>query len=144
MKTILKSVISLIMIFAAINSGFTSSNNKISNSKMSANSLITYQVNVNLSADITFCNTYLVVIKDGNGVFVAPAQLYVAGISTYTFLERGPVIGKRVAALMPSPNHDTFSCSHDLYTAPVEASGHFMNGTIYIFNLYPQTQPLPH
>jgi hypothetical protein len=135
------TVLSLVVIFATFSSAFAGGIEKIK-SEPSVIGGIRYQVNVNISIEKPLCNTYLVEIRDGQGHLVAPAQRYISGVSRYTFSERGPAEGVRVACLVRSQYGDRYICEYELFTTPAAVTGHFENGQTYRFDLFPSVQSL--
>ncbi len=129
--------LSIAMIILTFTSGFSANNvtNTTNAALISQFGDISYRVNINLG-ELNLCNTYLVELMDANGRLVAPAQEYKNGVNSYTFHERGPVTGVRVAALVMA-NWDHFICRQELYTSPAIYYGLFLNGKTYFFNLYP-------
>ena len=136
MKKPIISFLSLAMIFVAIASGFSAN---IAPGPGSANTdiRIRYQVNVQMSTDLPLCNTYLVKLLNGDQQMVAPAKQYIPGVTTYSFYEKGPVSGVRVAVLVRA-NFNNFICLQELITAPSSINGLFLNGNTYYFQLDPQ------
>jgi hypothetical protein len=104
---------------------------------ISLNGSIRHQVVVRLNTELSLCNTYMVQLLDQNRNQVALQQRFVPGISTYTFYERGPVNGLRVAAMVRS-NYDSFICQQELFTEPYAIYGGFLNGKTYYYELDPQ------
>jgi hypothetical protein len=135
MKTLARSIISLIMIFAGIYPGF-SSNSRINPGVVKDG--ISYRVNIHISKDIPYCNSYLVVVSDGKNL-VAPPQVYVSGIKSYSFFEptgAPKTSGERVADLIEVPVD--FNCPDQLFTTPEVLYGPFLNDATYVFDLYPR------
>jgi len=102
---------------------------------------VRHHVNVHVSMEQKLCNIYQIEIRDESGQRVAPAKVYVPGVTGYDFYERGPFTGIRVAVLVIAPSGGTFSCERELFTAPVPQSGKFIPGNSYRYDLFPQTQP---
>jgi hypothetical protein len=73
-----------------------------------------------------------VVITDGTGRLVAPAQVLIPGKTEYLFAENGPVKGIRIARLSNGlrPHTDSWVANEDV------KAGYFQNGASYLFNLY--------
>jgi hypothetical protein len=136
MKTIAKTLIAAIALLfamqinaAPINGGPISSTNEIQYSvKINSTQIHSGSFNLNL----------FVMITDEHGRLVAPVQAVRPGLSTYHFSEFGPVIGTRVARLIYDPIGPT---DLPFYCAPDVKTGKFINGTTYLFNLYPTTNP---
>jgi len=110
-----------------------------------ASSLVRYQVNidpayrpnvVDTNHSIIICGV-LVVVTNGSGKQVAPAQTYTPGVSTYNFYEAGPVTGTRVARLVSDPNSP---CPRPNPVDPNQLEiqkGTFPGGTTTRFHLAP-------
>lgn len=140
MKTLkLFSVISLALILFGVNSVYSRQiNNRYA---MSPSAIIRYQVIVHLHLDFTPCSIYLVQMVDAQGNYVAPPQVFVPGKANYSFYERGPVTGVRIARLVLAPNMGHFACPPGLFCNPDVKTGKFLIGESYQFNLYPATEP---
>ena len=137
------SVLSLVLIFAAVTSSFCGAiDNK--NNPVASNSLVRYHVNVILQGEKPLCNIWLVEIIDGNGRLVAPAKPYVSGVTGYDFFERGPVSGARVAVLLKNQFGDRYICETELFTNPAILFGPFLTGQTYRFDLFPTSQAPKH
>ena len=144
MKTTKKiSVLSLVLILAAVNTSFSGTGKPGFNDNITPG--IRYQVNVHLTADLALCNTYLVQVVDESGRLVAQPKRFVPGISIYTFVELPLPIGilrplgwkaKRTAMLISAGSGDVV-CTTDLVTRPDSKVGTFVPGQTYSFNLYP-------
>ena len=136
MKAISKALVAMILLMASF--PVLSANEKVGPTLGSA--MILYQVNIHVTAStpVPFNGDhYFVVITDEKGKLVAPVQLFNINKHTYTFSETGPVSGTRVAGLMPDPDADGGSIRNLL--APDAKTGVFVPGSIYIFNLWPDT-----
>jgi hypothetical protein len=136
------SILSLLLIFAGINA-FSSGNRLSDKLQMSRKINIKYEVNVYLSSRVELCNTYLVQVTDETGRLVAPAKVFVPGISRYVFAEDGPAQGRvRVAMLVLAPDADVY-CPIHLGARPDVKMGPFELGQTYPFVLRPiLTAPL--
>ncbi len=134
------TAISLLLIFAALTPTFAANVGK--GAPSSLNTMVRYQVNVNLSNEKTICNLYQVEILDGKGQMVAPPKTFTAGVSTYEFFERGPAAGVRIAALVMVDMHSHYICATELFTTPAALNGPFLGGVTYRFDLYPQSGPI--
>jgi hypothetical protein len=139
MKTTkLFSVLFLSMIFLGATAAFS---NDIGSrdSQVSLMPGITYQVVIHLpdlSKDV--CNPYLVQILDETGRMVAPAQVFIKGVSKYVFYEKAPAAGRtRMAVLVPIAYPRHFVCPNDFFTLPDVKMGPFKTGQTYMFDLYP-------
>ena len=140
MKTTKKfSVLSLALIFIAATSGYSAAIDK-KNDEISANTMIRYQVNIKISGEKPLCNMWLVKILDQNGRMVAPAKPYSTNVTSYTFFERGPAEGTRIAVLVKYQYGDHFNCATELFTTPAIITGKFMAGQTYRFDLFPTSQ----
>lgn len=100
--------------------------------------VIRHQVNVYPVRELTSYQTYIVQVVDENGTLVAPSQTYIPGLNAYTFYERGPRTGTRIARLAMIPQSKGLSCIPYIYCAPDIKSGTFLNGRTYTYNLYPK------
>jgi hypothetical protein len=141
MKTLkITTVISLVMFLfgiTAINARPVYSNNDIQPVLT-----IRYQVHIHGMNDLSRPMPKIyVVITDERGHQVAPAQVFIMGISVYNFNEAGPVTGTRQARLIvPLEGGDNFP----IYLTPDTKRGTFKNGNIYQYNLYPfYPRPVP-
>jgi hypothetical protein len=135
------SLLSLIIIFAGVTSGFCNGfENR--NSQNPVLPGITYQVTIHLptfTKDI--CNPYLVQILDETGRLVAPAQVFIKGINKYVFYETGPALGRtRMAVLIPVGYPHHYICPNDFFTLPDVKMGPFKSAQTYSFDLYPSFQ----
>jgi hypothetical protein len=146
MKTAkLFSVLTLALIFIGMNAGFSK---KVENpvSIMVQSTSIMYQVNIHMGLSTYPCDTYVVQIVDETGRIVAPPQAFVPGLKAYSFKERLSTVqnnhSRRIAMLVrvTFPNH--FTCSTTLFAVPAIMAGSFLPGHLYIFDLYPNTQPI--
>jgi hypothetical protein len=137
------SFLSLVLIFTAFSSAFSSNTGK--KEVVPANPVVRHQVNIQLeSSDLDLCNTYLVEILDGNGRLVAPAKRYIPSESKYIFYERGPAKGVRLAVLVLAPTHSQFQCERELFAEPVLVYGPFEAGSTYRYDLFPELHPAKH
>jgi len=138
MKTIKYfSVLSLVMIFAMVSAvhskpileGTVGNLDPIS---------IKYEVKVYLDASIDLCDTYLVIMTDEKGRYVAKPQIYVPGKNIYTFNEYVslPVKAARKASFVLSGLKMSI-CPQALVTKPDFRMGPFFPGGTYTFELYP-------
>jgi len=131
------TILSLILLFAGINSLF-SNNNLTDKQQITRKINIKYEVNVYLFSRIDLCNTYLVQVTDETGRLVAPPKTFVPGISRYVFAEDGPAQGKvRVAMLVMAPDVDPYVCSTHIGARPDVKMGPFLQGQTYPFVLRP-------
>ena len=133
------SILSLALIFAGINSVY-STNVLTNNLKKSNKPSIRYEVNIHLSSGFNTCNSslYLVQVTDETGHLVAPAKIFVPGISKYVFNETFSLNGRlRIATLILPSNVDPFVCPNNPSTKPDVKMGPFLPGQTYSFDLYP-------
>jgi hypothetical protein len=133
------SVLSLALIFAGINAVY-STNVPTDNPKKLIKPTIRYEVTVHLSSGFNICNysLYLVQVTDEAGHPVAPAKIFVPGISKYVFNETFSHEGKlRIATLFLPSNVDPIVCPNTLITKPDVKMGPFLPGQTYSFDLYP-------
>jgi hypothetical protein len=141
MKTIkIYAILGLIMFFSTVTLSFADGINNFPRQPF-VSGAINYQVNVDITYEKPLCNIYLIEIRDGNGVLVAPAQRYISGVSQYNFKERGPASGVRVAILKRAIFGDHFVCLYELFTPPVVICGPFQVGQTYRFDLIPSWEP---
>jgi hypothetical protein len=131
--------ISLMLLLVVVFSGFSPKNNNTPG-PISLNGYVRYQVNIQLSPEISLCHTYLVQIMNENQELALPAKVYTPGVSTYTFYEKGPFSGVR-AAILTQAGYSTFICTQQLYTTPDVKYGVFMKGNTYNFLLQPKLGP---
>jgi hypothetical protein len=135
------TVLSLVVIFAAFTSAYAGGIGKTKIVPVETGG-IRYQVNVILSIEKPLCNAYLIEVRNGKSQLVAPAQRYMMGVTKYTFTERGPAEGERVASLVRDNRGDHFICEYELFTTPVSLKGHFEIGQTYRFDLYPSLETI--
>ena len=127
------SALSLVLVFAA-NSLFA---NRINDpGSADKQKLITYEVKVNFVANFPSAfSHYMIVITDGTGRKVVPAQAYHQGVSSYTFKEAGNILkGTRIAVMVPYPANPA-----GWIIAPSVKKGMFIGGASYLFELTPQS-----
>lgn len=134
------AILSLLLVVSSLTTLFANTSGElIIKSQISRG--ITHQVNVYLSTEKTICNTYLVEVRDGAGQLVAPAQVYVSGVTSYRFYERGPASGVRVASLVLMHYGKHYVCDVELFTKAVKLTGSFLNGQTYRYDLFPSALP---
>ncbi len=139
MKTLkITAVLSMIFLFSGFVSAYSANRTDGKNTKPA--SVVRYEVNIHISADIDLCSSYLVVLVDGHGNPVAGPQGYNPGLSTYSFTESTSTAGVRGARLMRNAEILHYVCVNELNTAPVFHQGPFMTGQQYSFDLYPATK----
>ena len=125
------SAISLVLIFTA-NSLYANLINDPG--QADKQKLITYEVKVNFAANFPGAlSHFLIVITDGTGRKVVPAQAYHSGVSTYTFKEAGTLRGTRIAVMVPYPANPT-----GWNIPPSVKNGTFVGGSSYLLELTPQ------
>jgi hypothetical protein len=129
------SVLSLVLIFAAANTVYSSG--KVSDKpQMTKKISIRYEVDVFLFSRIDLCNTYFVQVTDESGRLVAPPKVFVPGIQKYIFSEDGPAQGKvRVAMLILAQDVDPYLCPVHIGARPDVKMGPFLLGQTYPFTL---------
>ena len=101
---------------------------------------IRYQVNIQLSNEVSLCNTYLVQIVDENQQAVLAPKVYVPGVSGYSFFEVGTITGVRAAVLVRA-GFNNFICQQELFTPADVKYGIFMKGQTYSYLLQPKMIP---
>jgi len=138
------SVLSLALIFTGVSTVY--SNNLLTgNSQQVSNATTRYEVTIHLSLGVNICNTYFVQVTDETGRLVAPAQIFVPGISKYVFTESisVPARVRLVAKLVLPSNVNPFGCPIILTTEPNVILGPFKIGRTYSFDLFPIIQKGP-
>ena len=144
MKTLkLFTTLGLALFFTGLNPAF-SGNEKTIKPEMSKQLNIRYEVEVYLFSRIDLCNTYLIQVTDETGRLIAPAKIFVPGVSKYIFSEPGPAVGKvRVAQLIMATSADVYFCGTHIAARPDVKIGPFVVGQTYPFVLRPiLTAPL--
>ena len=142
MKTLkISAVLSMIILFAGFTSAYSAS--RPDNRGVKPTSVVRYQVNVHVPADLDLCNAYLVVLVDGHGNPVAASQGYIPGKTNYTFTETSSTAGVRGARLIQNSEILHYICANELSSAPVFHMGPFMTGETYSFDLFPMTKNEP-
>ena len=106
-------------------------------------SVVRYEVNVSIPADIDLCNAYLVVLIDGHGNQVAAPQGFIPGKSSYLFMEAASTAGVRGARLILNTEMMHYICANELSQAPTFHQGPFMTGQTYVFDLSPLVKTHP-
>lgn len=140
MKKILR-IITALSVFFFLASGATSFAKKHPGKPDKANHVgITYVIKITNPHGDGLCNSYYVVIKDENGNQVTESLLYHEGIDTYIFFESGPKTGARIAYLEKADNSKQYFCNNILLTQPDQITGEFRDGSVYFFQLSPDTQ----
>ena len=134
MKTTkITSVLSLVLIFVTASAIFAG-NNKVFADKLK---VITYVVKVDNINILAANRHFLILITDGSGRQVAPAQTFRNGVSSYTFKEVGNKNGTRIAKMVAEPSFPG--------AAPVfsdSRTGYFLGGQSYLFYLRPAPGPV--
>jgi hypothetical protein len=134
MKTTkLMLVLSLALIFATgySNSGIPATTIKKFPVENKAK-MVTYLVRVENTGYLQSTGQYMIVMTDGAGSQVAPAQAYHHGITDYKFTEGGTVRGTRVARMIKVPGR-----LNSLAIPPTVQSGVFYGGGTYLFIIRP-------
>ena len=108
---------------------------------ISGTACIRYQVNVMINNEKPLCNTYLIEIRNERGALVAPARVFTPGVTQYSFYERGPASGFRIARLVRAEFGDRYICEHELFARPAIQKGTFEPGKTYRFDLFPSLAP---
>ena len=137
------TALSLALIFATVTSVFSATLGN-QNGKKTLNTMIRHEVIVNLSIEKSLCNMYLVEIRNAQGQLIAPAKQYISGVSGYTFFERGPATGIRVATLKVNDWGEHYVCETELFTTPALVAGPFLSGETYHFDLFPKAERSKH
>jgi len=137
MKSIVKKLAAILIIlsFAATAQSFTKKDPNFANGNNPVG--VTYVVEIDQTNLEYLCYTYIVVIRDEQGVAVGESRIYQEGISTYVFHENGPVSGTRSAHLERISSSCSTTCHTILYTPGVVLQNKFRNGRIYVFELKP-------
>jgi hypothetical protein len=124
------SALSLVLVFAA---GSLFANRINDPGSADKQKLITYEVIVNFTANFPGAlSHFMIVITDGTGRKVVPAQAYHPGVSTYTFKEAGTLRGTRIAVMVPYPANTS-----GWVVPPCVKKGTFVGGATYNFELTP-------
>jgi len=138
MKKITITIISLAMIFIFASTATSLINANTTSFPKAAATTIKYIVNVNLAQEQAICGSYIVMLTDGDGNMIAPAQPYIQGVYSYVFYEIGhDFVGNRVARMEISESMDDPVCDQPLVTPPIERFTFYKTGQTYLFNLYP-------
>lgn len=140
--TKITAALSLVLILlgtSLLNAGTPGGKNRV----ISGVNLVRYQVTVHMPADIRLCNLWIVEVTDGTGNLVTPAQGLSEGSATYTFFEKGPVTGVRVARLVQNNSTKHFNCEPEFSVYPDFKTGTFANGTMVTFDLWPNSEQPP-
>jgi hypothetical protein len=133
-KFIILSFVSAAVIFFTINLSFSAHNTNRPDDIH--RSYIHYQVVIHPDGAIRN-NTcpLLVTLTNGSSMLIGQPQLYIKGINTYHFYEKGPVSGIRIATLSNTGKSQTDDVCFAITLSDSE-SGTFNNGVTYVFNLY--------
>ena len=133
------SFLGLALIFSLATSAYAG--NIATKGTPTPNASIRYQVNVQMSSDKPLNTVYLVQILNENHKQVAPAQMLLAGKTQYTFFEKGPADGIRIAiivkAAMSAGGAEPWVT---LVAEPAIVKGPFAVGQTYRFDLFPKLQ----
>ena len=133
------SVLSLALIFSLATSAFADNIN--TKGTPTPNASIRYQVNVQLTSEKPLNTVYMVQILNQNHKLVAPAQMLVLGKTQYSFFEKGPADGIRIAVIVKAASG--MGASEPiitLVTDPCIVKGPFEVGKTYRFDLLPKFQ----
>jgi hypothetical protein len=134
------SVLSLVLIFAAVNSAFADDNPRDKSKKPDIPN-IRYEVAIHLSLGVTLCNTYYIQITDESGRLAAPRKAFVPGTSKYVINEMFSVPGRaRIVSLVLPSNVDPYACPILLVTKPEVKLGPFLPGRTISVDLFPLIQ----
>ena len=137
------SVLSLVLIFAAVNSAFADDNPRDKSKKPDIPN-IRYEVAIHLSLGASLCNTYYIQITDESGRLAAPRKAFVPGTSKYVINEMFSVPGRaRIVSLVLPSNVDPYACPNNLITRPDVKVGPFFSGLTYSFDIFPLLQKGP-
>jgi hypothetical protein len=130
------SIISFALFLLAIFSSFTPQN-ATTPGPVDVKSAVRYQVNVQFSMrDFSPCYKYVVQVLDQNRMAVAPPLTFDPKLNSYSFEEKGPVVGVRVAVLVRA-DLKPLDCFFEVVTTPSFQYGTFFNGNTYYFVLHP-------
>jgi len=136
MKTITSKLTLLTLIIFLISTSLSYSKKDPRRTNSTTPGEITYVVNIDPSDAGNLCYTYIVYLRDENGNNI-DSRIYMEGIDTYEFHERGPVNGTRSAHLERIDYSCSNTCHNIFYTPADHIQSDFRNGRIYIFKLYP-------
>ena len=132
------SLLSLALIFAVATSAFAGG--IAIKGGGTANSSIRFTVNVNYSGpEQPLLASYELQIYNERHQMVAPPQMLMPGKTQYTFFERGPADGVRIAVLVKSLI-DNAEPWWSFVAEPCAVKGPFEIGQNYRFDLYPTLQ----
>jgi hypothetical protein len=127
--------------FALILAFATSANAGNIQTKSNPNASIRYQVNVQMNSELPVNTVYLLQILNENHRLVAPAQMLVAGKTQYSFFEKGPADGIRIAVLVKAALSTSATEPYvTLMAEPAVVKGPFEVGQTYRFDLFPRLQ----
>jgi hypothetical protein len=133
------SVLSLALIFTLATSAFAG--NISTKGTPTPNNSIRYQVNVQMSSEKPLNTVYLIQIFNENHKLVAPAQMLVPGKTQYSFFEKGPADGIRIAVIVKAASGmGGAEPNATLVTEPAVVKGPFEVGHTYRFDLFPKLQ----
>ena len=132
------SALSFALIFALTSSAFAG--NIGTKGGPVPNTSIRYQVNVQMNSEKPLNTVYMVQILNENHKLIAPAQMLTPGKTQYTFFEKGPADGIRIAiivkaALGGNGGPDPYVT---LVADPSVLKGPFEVGQTYRFDLFPK------
>ena len=133
------SVLSLALIFSLATSAFAG--NISTKGTPTPNNSIRYQVNVQMNSEKPLNAVYMVQIMNENHKLVAPAQMLVPGKTQYSFFEKGPADGIRIAFIVKAATGMGGAEPYvTLVAEPAVVKGPFEVGHTYRFDLFPKLQ----
>lgn len=128
------SVLSLALTFA-ISSVFAGN----TATKGNPNNSIRYQVNIQVPTEKPLNTVYTLQILNENHRLVAPSQMLIPGKTQYTFFEKGPADGIRIAVLVKAAlGAGSAEPYVTLMAEPSIVKGPFEVGQTYRFDLFPK------
>lgn len=141
MKKISLTILSLVVITFLTTTSFSTVKNNPFSRHTDGDPGVVYVVDVNTDHANGYCNSYFVVVTNGNGVpVVEPIELR-NELTTYVFHEKTPRCGTRIAMLVEMDQLGNHYCSEEAYALPDEISTTFRQGATYKFNL--KLVPIP-
>jgi hypothetical protein len=131
------SALSFAMIFAFATSAFAGG----IATKVTPNTAIRYQVNVQMNSEKPLNTVYMVQILNENHKLIAPAQMLVPGKTQYSFFEKGPADGIRIAVIVKAALGASATEPYvTLVAEPAIVKGPFEVGQTYRLDLFPKLQ----
>jgi hypothetical protein len=144
MKTLERiTALSLVLVFAAV-AAYSATIGKIEPNPP-ANPIVRHVVNVVLPFDRDMCGSYVVEVRNQKGNLVAPAKIFVQGITQYVFYEKSQFTQgetSRVALMRSVTSIGAGQCSEIYRAEPSVINAVFEPGKTYNYILYPQLQGL--